>query len=53
MIQGSLSKKGLLFQITICKIFSRHTHDKIKGIIKKLFKNDEFISHIFVRYRED
>ena len=41
----------MLFQTTICRIFSRHTHNKIKRIIKKLRKDQVILNLVFIPYK--
>ena len=52
-IKESLNKKkGTLFQTTICRLFfTRNTHNKIKGIIKKLCKDQVNVNLVFIPYK--
>ena len=48
----SLNKKeGRYFKLPYVGFFSRHTHNKIKGIIKKLCKDQVSVNLVFIPYK--
>ena len=48
----SLNKKeGHYFKLPYVGFFSRHTHNKIKGIIKKLCKDQVSVNLVFIPYK--
>ena len=44
-------KEGRYFKLPYVGFFSRHTHNKIKGIIKKLCKDQVSVNLVFVPYK--
>ena len=50
----SLNKKeGHSFKLQFVGFFSRHTQNKIKGIIKKLCKDQAIVNLVFIPYKID